>query len=158
MHVCFITSEIFLGKRRGGFGKLVRVVGRELVKRGFNVSVICWRGPGEEPVTELDGMEILSYPYDFTTRSSLKHLIDYRKVIPLIKKADADVYLSIDCMVETYLVQKIMPDRKHMIWVQDSFDWNNYRLLGFVDPNYRISRLKFWTITKFYEKLTKEPI
>jgi len=76
MKICFITSEIFAGKRRGGFGKLVRIVGRELVKRGFNVSVICWREPGEDFVAELDGMEILSYPYDLTTHSSLKHIID----------------------------------------------------------------------------------
>ena len=155
MKVCFITSEIFLGKRRGGFGKLVRVVGRELVKRGFNVSVICWREPDEGSVTELDGMEILSYPYDFTTRSPLKHLVDYTKVIPLIRRADADVYVSIDCMVETYLAQKIMPDRKHMIWVQDPFDWNDYRLLGSIDPNYRISRLKFWITTKLYARAYK---
>jgi len=150
MRICFLTSEVFSGRRRGGFGKLVRVVGRELIRRGFNVSVICWRGPGEEPATELDGMDVLSYSYDFTTRSSLKHLIDYRKVIPLIKKADADVYLSIDCMVETYLAQKIMPDRKHVIWVQDPFGWEDYMLLGSIDPNYRISRLKFWATTKLY--------
>jgi len=55
-------------------------------------------------------------------------------------------------MVETYLAQKIMPDRKHMIWVQDPFDWNDYRLLGSIDPNYRISRLKFLTTTKLYER------
>ncbi len=53
--VCFITSEIFLGKRRGGFGKLVRVVGRELAKRGFNVSVICRREPGEDLRRNLTG-------------------------------------------------------------------------------------------------------
>jgi len=155
MRVCFITSEVFLGRRRGGFGRLVRVVGRELVKRSFNVSVICWRGPGEDPVVELDGMEILSYPYDFTAHSSLKHLIGYRKVIPLIKKADADVYLSIDCMVETYLAQKVMSDRKHVIWVQDPFDWDDYKLLGSIDPNYRINKLKFWATIKLYERAYK---
>ncbi|MEM4004208.1 MAG: glycosyltransferase family 4 protein [Desulfurococcaceae archaeon] len=155
MKVCFITSEIFVGKRRGGFGKLVRVVGRELVKRGFDVSVICWRGPGEDHVTELDGMEILSYPYDFTTRSPLKHIIDYTNVVPLIRRADADVYISIDCMVETYLAQKVMPDRKHVIWVQDPFDWSDYELLGSIDPNYRISKLKFWVTTKIYERAYK---
>ncbi|MEM4488928.1 MAG: glycosyltransferase family 4 protein [Desulfurococcaceae archaeon] len=155
MKICFITSEIFVGRRRGGFGKLVRVVGRELVKRGYNVSVICWREPDTEFLTEIDGMEILSYPYDFTSRSSLKHLIDYTKVIPLIRKADADVYVSIDCMVETYLAQKVMPDRKHVIWVQDPFDWSDYELLGSIDPNYRISKLKFWTTTKIYERTYK---
>jgi hypothetical protein len=81
--VCFITSEVFSGVRRGGFGKLVRVVGRELAKRGFNVSVICWREPGEDSATELDGMEVLSYPYDFTTHSPLKHLMDYTKGFPV---------------------------------------------------------------------------
>lgn len=60
-------------------------------------------------------MEILSYPYDLTTRSSLKHIIDYVNVVPLIRGADADVYISIDCMVETYLAQKVMPDRRHVI-------------------------------------------
>ncbi|MEM1510936.1 MAG: hypothetical protein QXK88_11315 [Desulfurococcaceae archaeon] len=95
MKICFITSEIFVSKRRGGFGKLVRVVGKELVKGGYNVSVICWREPDAGFLTELDGMELLSYPYDFTFTSSLKQMIDYAKVIPLIRKADVDVYISI---------------------------------------------------------------
>lgn len=151
MKVCFITSEIFLGKRRGGFGKLVRVVGRELVKRGFYVSVIYWREPYENPVAELDGIEVLSYPYDITTHSSIKHLIDYAKVLPLIRMVDADVYISIDCMVETYLAQKVMPDRKHIIWVQDPFDENDYKLLGSIDPNYRLNKLKFEATRILYE-------
>lgn len=135
----------------GGFGKLVRVVGREFVKRGFDVSIICWREPNGEPIMELDGMEVFSYPYDFTSKSSLRHLLDYTKVIPLIKGADADVYLSIDCLVETYLAQKVMPDRKHIIWVQDPFDWDDYRLLASVDPNYKISKLKFWATKELYK-------
>ncbi len=150
MRICFITSELFIGKRRGGYGKLVRIVGRELVKRGFNVSVICWSEPGSKLITELDGMEILSYPYTLTTRSPLKHIIDYTKIIPLIKSVNADVYISIDCMVETYIAQKIMPNRKHVIWVQDPFDWRDYELLGSIDPNYKISRLRFWVNTKLY--------
>ncbi|MCX8205266.1 MAG: glycosyltransferase family 4 protein [Candidatus Nezhaarchaeota archaeon] len=152
MRICFITSEVFLGRRRGGFGKLVRIVGRELARRGFDVSVVCWRGPGENPPTEVDGIEVLSYPYDFTSRSSFKHAINYARAIPLIKRADADVYVSIDCMVETYLAQKVMPDRKHVIWVQDPFDENDYKLLGSVDPNYRVNKLKFLATVKLYEK------
>ena len=101
MRICFITSEIFWGKRRGGFGKLVRVVGRELVKRGFDISIICWSEPDEDSPTELDGMQILSYPYSITSHSTLRHLADYTRVIPLIKQQIADAYLSIECMVET---------------------------------------------------------
>ena len=156
MRICFITSEIFWGKRRGGFGKLVRVVGRELVKRGFEVSVICWSEPDEFSPTELDGMQILSYPYSITSHSIFRHLVDYTKVVPLIRKADADVYLSIDCMVETYLAQKIMPDRKHVIWAQDPFDESDYKLLSSVDPNYKFNRLKFWVTTELYRRAYKK--
>ncbi|MEM1832234.1 MAG: hypothetical protein QXJ97_11990 [Desulfurococcaceae archaeon] len=81
MKICFITSEIFVGRRRGGFGKLVHVVGRELVKRGYNVSVICWREPNAGFLTEIDKMEILSYPYGFTFRSSLKHPVDNTRLL-----------------------------------------------------------------------------
>jgi glycosyltransferase involved in cell wall biosynthesis len=131
------------------------MVGRELVKRGFEVSVICWREPDGESLVEIDGMEVLSYPYDVTTRSSLKHLMDYTNAVPLIKMADADVYLSIDCMIETYIAQKVMPNRKHVIWVQDPFDESDYRLLGSIDPNYKFNRLKFWVTTELYKRAYK---
>jgi len=39
MRICFITSEVFVD-RRGGFGKLVRIIGRELARRGFDVYAI----------------------------------------------------------------------------------------------------------------------
>lgn len=99
-------------------------------------------------------LRFLSYPYTYTytSHSILKHVVDYSKVIPLIKQVNADVYISIDCMVETYIAQKIMPNRKHIIWVQDPFDWKDFRLLSSTDPNYRINRLKFWTTAKLYER------
>jgi glycosyltransferase involved in cell wall biosynthesis len=145
MKVCFITSEVFVGKRRGGFGKLLRIVGRELVRRGFEVSVICWREPDGESLVEVDGMEILSYPYSLASKSSLKHIVDYARVIPLVRKVDADVYLSIDCMVETLIVELLKRDARHVIWAQDPFDWTDYQLLGSLDPNYRVSKTRFLT-------------
>jgi len=48
-------------------------------------------------------MEVLGYPYDIATCLSLKHLMDCPKVIPLIKRADNDMHVSIDCTVEAYL-------------------------------------------------------
>jgi len=39
MRICFITSEVFVG-RRGGFGKLIRIIDRELARRGFDVYAI----------------------------------------------------------------------------------------------------------------------
>jgi len=151
MRICFITSEVFVG-RHGGFGKLVRVIGRELAKRGFDVYAITWAEPGMKKFMEIDGIKVLSYPYSYTSQSMLRHVVDYSKAISLIKQVNADVYISIECMVETYIAQKTMHDRKHVIWVQDPFDWEDYKLLGSIDPNYRISRLKFWMSTKLYER------
>jgi len=142
MRVCFITSEVFVG-RHGGFGRLVRVVGRELARRGFDVYAITWAEPGMEGFMEIDSVKVLSYPYSYTTSSALRHVIDYSRVVPLIRQVNADVYISIDCMVETYIAQKVMPRRRHVIWVQDPFDENDYRLLSLVDPNYKFNKPKF---------------
>ena len=130
---------------------MVRVVGRELARRGFDVHAITWSEPGLGSEFEVDGITIHAYPYTYTSKSVLRHLIDYAKVVPIIKKVNADVYISIDCMVETLIAQKVMPRAKHVIWVQDPFDWNDYMLLSSIDPNYRVSRLKFWATTKLYE-------
>jgi len=69
---------------------------------------------------EIDSIKVLSYPYTYMSRSTLRHVVDYSRVAPLIKQVNADVYISIDCLVEIYLAQKVMSDRKHVIWVQRS--------------------------------------
>lgn len=142
MRICFITSEVFIG-RRGGFGKLVRVVSRELAERGFDVYAITWREPGMKELMEVDNIKILSYPYTYTSSSTLRHVVDYSKVISLIKQVNADIYISIDCMIETFIAEKVMPHKKHIIWVQDPFDENDFKLLSSVDLNYRFNKLKF---------------
>jgi len=142
VRVCFISSEAFFG-RRGGFGKLVRVIGGALAKWGFDIWVVTWRDPGMAEYMEVKGIKVLSYPYTYTSHSVLRYLIDYSKVVPLIRRVNADVYISIDCMVETYIAMKVMPKAKHVIWVQDPFDENDYRLLSSVDPYYRFSKPKF---------------
>lgn len=156
MRICFITSEVFVS-RHGGFGKLVRIIGRELAKRGFDVYAITWAEPGMKKFMEIDGIKVLSYPYTYTSHSTLKHIVDYSKVIPLIKRVNADVYMSIDCMVETYIAQKIMPDRKHIIWVQDPFPYerHDYKLLSQVDPLLKTRKfnvLKFGATLALYRK------
>jgi len=149
MRVGIISSETFVN-RRGGFGKLVRMIGRELARRGFDVWVITWRDPDMDEYMEVDGVKILSYPYTYTSHSVFRHLADYSKVIPLIRGVNADVYISIDCMVETYIAMKVAPKAKHIIWVQDPFNENDYKLLSTVDPNYRFNMLKFEATRTLY--------
>jgi glycogen synthase len=45
LKIVFITSETFTEKRHGGFGWLVRTIGRELIKHGFDVTFLAWRDP-----------------------------------------------------------------------------------------------------------------
>ncbi|MCC6003727.1 MAG: glycosyltransferase family 4 protein [Thermofilum sp.] len=144
MRVAFIVSETFTEKRRGGFGWLVRLVGRELAKRGFEVTVLAWRDPGCPEKYSVDGIEVITYPYAFETKSVVRHLRDYYGFARLVRRVKADIFISIEAMVETLIAEILAHSAKHVVWAQDPFDWSDYQLLGSVDPNYRISKARFW--------------
>jgi glycogen synthase len=88
MKVAFITSETFTEKRHGGFGWLVRTIGRELVRRGFDVTVLAWRDPGYPERYSVDGVEVVTYPYAFETKSVLRHLRDYYGFAKAVRKGE----------------------------------------------------------------------
>jgi glycosyltransferase involved in cell wall biosynthesis len=144
MRIAFIVSEVFTEKRHGGFGWLVRVVGRELVKRGFEVFVLAWRDPGYPERFRVDGIEVITYLYAFDTKSVVRHIHDYYEFSKILRDVNADVFISIEAMVETLIAEILKPSAKHVVWSQDPFDRTDYQLLGSIDPNYRISRIRFW--------------
>ena len=116
MRIAFITSETFTGKRRGGFGWLVRTIGRELVRRGFDVTVLAWRDPGYLERYSVDGVEVVTYPYAFETKSVLRHLRDYYGFAKAVRKVKADAFISIEAMVETLIAEALARDAKHVVW------------------------------------------
>jgi len=144
MRIVFIVSEAFTEKRHGGFGWLVRTIGRELVRRGFDVAVLAWRDPGYPERYFVDGIEVVTYPYAFETRSVFRHLHDYHGFVKVVKDIDADVFVSIEAMVETLIAEVVKRGAKHVVWAQDPFDWTDYQMLGSVDPHYKISKIRFW--------------
>jgi glycosyltransferase involved in cell wall biosynthesis len=145
MKIVFIVSEVFTEKRHGGFGWLVRTIGRELVRRGFDVAVLAWRDPGYPEKYSIDGIEVITYPYAFETRSMFRHLRDYYGFVRVVNKdVEADVFISIEAMVETLIAETLKHDAKHVVWAQDPFDWGDYQLLSSVDPYYKISKIRFW--------------
>lgn len=114
---------------------MVHIFGRELVKRGFDVHALTWcELGGKEYPGEVDGIKIWTHPYNYASKSILEHIKDYVNVVPLIKGIDADVYISIECMVETWLAMKAHPKSKHIIYVQDPFNEKDFKLLASVDP------------------------
>ena len=143
MRIAFVTSETFTEKRHGGFGWFVRLIGRELIKRGFEVYAVAWRDPGYPKEYVVDDIRVVTYRYRFETGSVLKHLSDYVEAVRVIRDVNADVHISIEAMVETLIAELIKRDAKHVVWAQDPFDWRDYELMASIDPYYRISKARF---------------
>lgn len=121
MRVCLISVEIFAWGKYGGFGRATRIIGRELSKRGVQVTAVVPRRGEQRPVEELDGIQVLSFkPRDFLSATRL------------FKIADADVYHSQEPSLSTYLALRAMPDRKHVVTFRDPRDaedwWTEIRL------------------------------
>lgn len=116
MRVCLIAVEIFAWGRYGGFGRATRLIGRELAKRGVEVTAIVPRRAGQRPVEELDGIRVLS----FRGR-------DLPLAYQLYQEANADIYHSQEPSLGTYLAMRAMPDRKHVITLRDTRDMQDWR-------------------------------
>ena len=115
MKICFVVSQIFAWGKCGGFGSLTRTLGRELAKRNIKVYAVTLKRPDQPPVQELDGITVLGY--------SSTSILSSGK---LYRECDADIYHSEEPSMGTYIAQKSMPDRKHIITSQDprtSRDW-----------------------------------
>ena len=115
MRVCLLCVEIFAWGKFGGFGRSTRVVGRELVKRGVEVTAVVPRRAGQKPVEDLEGIRVLSFPWRQPFAMSR-----------LIKQCDADIYHSQHPSLATWLAMRAMPDRRHIVTFRDPkefIDW-----------------------------------
>lgn len=111
MRVCLISVEIFAWGKYGGFGRATRLIGRELAKRGVEVTAVVPRREDQAPVEDLDGIRVLSFKFP--------DLITARN---LFKEANADIYHSQEPSTGTYLAQSAMPDRVHIMTFRDPRD------------------------------------
>jgi len=109
MRICLLANEIFAWGKIGGFGRATRMIGRELVKRGFEVTAIVPRRNNQKPLEYLDGMRVLG----FTFRNPFS-------AFRLYKEANADIYHSEEPSFGTFLAMKAMPGRKHIITFQNT--------------------------------------
>ena len=115
MRVCLISVEIFSWGKYGGFGRATRLIGGELAKRGIPVTAVVPRRKGQGAVENLDGIRVLSFlPGDFLTATRL------------FREADADIYHSQEPSTGTYLAQRAMPDRKHVMTFRDPRDFKDW--------------------------------
>ena len=75
IRVCLISVEIFAYGKFGGFGKVVRIIGSELVKRGYEVFAVVPRRLDQPAEETMDGITVLGYlpgevlrPVNYTKR------------------------------------------------------------------------------------------
>lgn len=118
MHVCLICIELFGLGVHGGFGRATRFLGRELVRRGIQVTVVVPRRSRDFPaVHELDGMIVRQF----------NPLLPWR-VTALCRSVGADVYHSQDTSLGTYLAMRAAPGRRHVITFRDPMDRDDWRM------------------------------
>ncbi len=130
IRVCFLTSEVFAFGNYGGFGKLIRDKGKELVKRGVEVYVVMKqiKKGGQRTIEDLDGMVVLGFP-------------SYLQAGKFIKLVDADIYQSEEPIHLTLLAEKLLPNKKHIVVFQDPRDKKDYEDM-YQFPELRLDLLK----------------
>ena len=115
MRVCLISMEIFAWGKHGGFGRATRIIGRELAQRGVQVFAVVPRRGNQRPVELLDGITVLGFepakPW---------------QAMPLLRSCDADIYHSEEPSFTTWLAQRAMPDRKHIVTLRDTRELDDW--------------------------------
>lgn len=117
VHICLISVEIFAWGKYGGFGKATRMLGRELVKRGFQVSAIVPRRESQKEVEHLDGITV--YGFD---------ILKPRETAKIFKRCDAEIYHSQEPSFGTYLAQHFHPQKKHIITFRDTRNFSDWAI------------------------------
>jgi len=123
MKVCLICSEFFAWGKYGGFGRAARLIGRELAKHGVTVCAVVPRREDQKAVEILDGITVLSYPFSQALSRT-----------NLFKKCDADIYHSEQPSIASWIAQKAMPHKKHIVTFQDPKGWYDW-MLELVSPS-----------------------
>ena len=95
MRICLVCIELFGYGTTGGFGRATRMIGRELARRGHQITIITRRSPWSAETRDdflLDGMRVRLYP----PRRPWESMALYRA-------ARADIYHSQDPSLGTLL-------------------------------------------------------
>ena len=116
MRICLISVEIFAWGKYGGFGRATRIIGRELIKRGYEVYAVVPRRTGQKPLEYLDGITVLSF-HPYLSLSAYW----------LFKKINADIYHSCEPSFGTYLAIKAMPKKKHIVTFRDPRNYQDWK-------------------------------
>lgn len=126
MKICFICTEIFAWGKYGGFGRVTRKIGGELVKKGIDVFAVVPKRNQQKDFEILDGIKVLGFPI-YNPLAAKRLFIN----------CNADIYHSEEPSLLTYLAMKAMPSKIHLVTSRDPrnfTDWIN----ECIHPSYNI--------------------
>jgi glycosyltransferase involved in cell wall biosynthesis len=117
LKICLIAVELFAWGKYGGFGRAARTIGRELARRGCDVTAVVPRRPGQREVERLDGITVHGFPpaAPWTARR-------------LFERCDADVYHSCEPSLASWIAMEAMPGRRHVVTCRDPRDLRDWGL------------------------------
>jgi glycosyltransferase involved in cell wall biosynthesis len=127
LKVRFVSSEFFSWNQRGGYGFFARKLGRELVKRGFEVECVVQhimpnqQLPGRHEY--IDGVKVITLP-----RGKIE------KLRSDLYKTDADILHSESERLDTYLSFKRNPDVPKIVTIQDLRLKEDLEVIGDAEP------------------------
>ncbi len=128
LRICFVTKELFAWGKYGGFGKYVRVLGRELIKRGLEICAVIPRSGNQGTLETVDGITVYGLSYPTSLLDTVSSDIVVRALAPhFYSKCRADIYHSVDPTFYTMLAKLGRPTAKHLIAFSDLRDMHDWR-------------------------------
>jgi glycosyltransferase involved in cell wall biosynthesis len=107
--ICLIATELMGWGAAGGFGFATRSLARELLERGIETTVVLPQPRAETgSPAAVGGIPVRTYPRLAPARA-----------IELFRGCDADIYHSQEPSFGTWLAQRAMPDRVHLVTSRD---------------------------------------
>lgn len=118
LRVCLSCVELFGVGVYGGFGRATRFIGRELARRGVEVTIVVpHRTTDRSTSYTLDGMRV----FEFNPRKPWS-------AVRLFRDADADVYHSQDTSLGSAVAMLAAPRRRHIVTFRDPLDEADWRI------------------------------
>jgi hypothetical protein len=103
---------------RGGFAWVAHVTSLALAAQGFEVTLIAPRPPEFPEEVKYKNLNIITFPYTYHTSSIFKNSFSLFSFSKVVRRIDADVFLSIDATLETVLLNYLYPRSGRIVWAQ----------------------------------------
>ncbi|MDP9198648.1 MAG: glycosyltransferase, partial [Pseudomonadota bacterium] len=117
MRICLISVELFAWGKYGGFGRATRIIGRELAKRGHEVTAVVPRRQNQRRIEELDGIIV----HGFSHWRPWEALEIFRRIKP-------DVCHSCEPSHTSVMAMRALPQTRHIVTVRDPRDTHDWWL------------------------------